>query len=125
MPVKDWSYDGRVKLKIAINGLTHGMPISRVLRYNSGTTPIGAGDRGKFCYDCSFRNTLNTINGGSLMKFYNLGRLAVGLSFLLFGTHDLASPQAVNYHLLKKVPLAAAPGGAEYFDYITNSFLQR
>jgi DNA-binding beta-propeller fold protein YncE len=53
------------------------------------------------------------------MKFSNLGRLAVGLAFLLFGAYTLASPPAVSYHLLKKVPLAAAPGGTEYFDYIT------
>src|SRR5262250_3140453 len=30
-----------------------------------------------------------------------------------------AGPAAGGYHLLKKVPLAAAPGGGEYFDYIT------
>jgi hypothetical protein len=53
------------------------------------------------------------------MKFFNLGRLAVGLSFLLYGTYTLAGPPAVSYHLLKKVPLPAAPGGIEYFDYIT------
>jgi DNA-binding beta-propeller fold protein YncE len=53
------------------------------------------------------------------MKFSNLVRLAVGLSFLLFGAYALASPPAVSYHLIKKVPLAAAPGGTEYFDYIT------
>jgi DNA-binding beta-propeller fold protein YncE len=53
------------------------------------------------------------------MKFFNLGRLAVGLAFLLYGTYTLAGPPAVSYHLLKKVPLPAAPGGIEYFDYIT------
>src|SRR5258707_3070497 len=53
------------------------------------------------------------------MKFSSFGRLALGVSFLLFGAYTLASPPAVNYHLLKKVPLAAAPGGGEYFDYIT------
>jgi DNA-binding beta-propeller fold protein YncE len=31
----------------------------------------------------------------------------------------LAAPPAGGYHLLKKVPLDAAPGGGEYFDYIT------
>jgi YVTN family beta-propeller protein len=30
-----------------------------------------------------------------------------------------AGPEASGYHLLKKVPLGAAPGGGEYFDYIT------
>jgi DNA-binding beta-propeller fold protein YncE len=52
------------------------------------------------------------------MKFSSLGRLAVGLSFLLFGAYTLASPPAVNYHLIKTVSLPAAPGGIEYFDYI-------
>lgn len=31
----------------------------------------------------------------------------------------LAGAPAGTYHLLKKVPLGAAPGGGEYFDYIT------
>jgi len=53
------------------------------------------------------------------MKFSNLVRFAIAVSFLLFGTYALASPPAASYHLLKKIPLAAAPGGGEYFDYIT------
>src|ERR1700694_463644 len=53
------------------------------------------------------------------MKFSSLVRLAVGVSFFLFPTYALASPPAASYHLLKKVPLPAAPGGIEYFDYIT------
>src|SRR5579864_6786286 len=53
------------------------------------------------------------------MKFSNLVRLAVGVCFLLFGTYTFAGPPPASYHLLKKVPLAAAPGGGEYFDYIT------
>jgi DNA-binding beta-propeller fold protein YncE len=53
------------------------------------------------------------------MKFSNVGRLAIGLSFLLFGTYTLANPPAASYHLLKKISLPAAPGGIEYFDYIT------
>jgi DNA-binding beta-propeller fold protein YncE len=53
------------------------------------------------------------------MKLSTLGRLALGVSFVLFGAYALASPPAVSYHLLKKVPIAAAPGGVEYFDYIT------
>ena len=52
------------------------------------------------------------------MKRSELGRLVIGLSFLLLNTCALASPQ-VSYHLLKKVPLPAAPGEREYFDYIT------
>src|SRR5579864_5627565 len=53
------------------------------------------------------------------MKFSNPVRLAVGVCFLLFGTYTFAGPPPASYHLLKKVPLAAAPGGGEYFDYIT------
>ena len=49
------------------------------------------------------------------MKFSNLGRLAVSLSFFLFGTCTFANPTAASYHLIKKIPLAAAPGGIEYF----------
>lgn len=30
-----------------------------------------------------------------------------------------AFPPVTSYHLIKKIPLAAAPGGGEYFDYIT------
>src|SRR5260370_6954734 len=38
--------------------------------------------------------------------------------FLIFVFGTLASAQSVSYHLLKKVPLGAAPGGGEYFDYL-------
>jgi DNA-binding beta-propeller fold protein YncE len=62
---------------------------------------------------------MNTTEGESFMKFSSLGRLAVGLSIVLVGAYALASPPAGSYHLIKKVPLAAAPGGSEYFDYIT------
>ena len=53
------------------------------------------------------------------MKCSSFGRLAVSLSFAWLGAYALASPPASSYHLLKEVPLAAAPGGGEYFDYIT------
>src|SRR6267143_209631 len=96
-----------------------GMPVSRGLRYNSAATPPGPGACDNFCCECLFRDTMNTTKGGGFMKFSNLVRLAVGVSFLLFGAYTLASPPAVNYHLLKKVQLAAAPGGGAYFDYIT------
>src|SRR5258706_1495553 len=39
--------------------------------------------------------------------------------FALFSTITLASPAGPGYHLIKKVPLGAAPGGGEYFDYVT------
>ena len=37
----------------------------------------------------------------------------------LLGTAALASPAGPGYHLIKKIPLGAAPGGGEYFDYVT------
>src|SRR5260221_13055112 len=37
----------------------------------------------------------------------------------LLGAIALASPAGPGYHLIKKVPLGAAPGGGEYFDYVT------
>src|SRR5258708_16767154 len=39
--------------------------------------------------------------------------------FALLGGIALARPAGPGYHLIKKVPLGAAPGGGEYFDYIT------
>ena len=53
------------------------------------------------------------------MTFSRLVRLAVGLSFSLSAASAFASSPAASYHLIKRVPLAAAPGGGEYFDYIT------
>lgn len=38
--------------------------------------------------------------------------------FVLLGAAALAAT-GTGYHLLKKIPLGAAPGGGEYFDYIT------
>ena len=42
----------------------------------------------------------------------------VGFCLLVLGAYVLASPPS-GYHLLKKIPFGAAPGGLEYFDYIT------
>jgi DNA-binding beta-propeller fold protein YncE len=53
------------------------------------------------------------------MKILGLRRFAVCLCFVLLGTLALTGPPEVNYHLIKKVALSAAPGGKEYFDYIT------
>jgi DNA-binding beta-propeller fold protein YncE len=39
--------------------------------------------------------------------------------FVLSGTVALASPPGPGYHLMKRIPLGAAPGGGEYFDYVT------
>src|ERR1700756_1502652 len=45
-------------------------------------------------------------------------KVLLGLCLLVFGGYVLASPPS-GYHLLKKIPFGAAPGGSEYFDYIT------
>ena len=59
------------------------------------------------------------------MKFSTIGRLAAGLSLTLVGaccmpgTHAQSKPADSGYHLLKTISLPPAPGGAEYYDYIT------
>src|SRR5712691_1435325 len=53
------------------------------------------------------------------MKGSTLVCLAVGLSLLGLGAYVLAAPPGGGYHLIKKVSFGAAPGGGEYFDYIT------
>ena len=54
------------------------------------------------------------------MSIKVVGRIACCLLVVLLGILAVASPPAVHYHLLKKVPLgAAAGGGREYFDYVT------
>jgi hypothetical protein len=62
-----------------------------------------------------FRSPQN--KGRVSMKTLSVNCFVVCLCFL--GILAVASPSQVGYHLLKKVPLAAAPGGGEYFDYIT------
>ena len=53
------------------------------------------------------------------MRFGRVGRLAIGSCVLLLGASALAAQAPGKYHLLKKIPLGGAPGGSEYFDYIT------
>jgi YVTN family beta-propeller protein len=53
------------------------------------------------------------------MKVRGVTRLAVFLSLSLLAVLGVADPQSGGYHLLKKIPLSAAPGGGEYFDYLT------
>jgi DNA-binding beta-propeller fold protein YncE len=59
------------------------------------------------------------------MTLRRIGRFAAGLSLAFIGSCLLLSlsarPQkaAGGYHLLKTISLPAAPGGAEYYDYIT------
>jgi DNA-binding beta-propeller fold protein YncE len=53
------------------------------------------------------------------MKISKFGRFAFGLSILLLAAYALSvSAAGGGYHLIKKVPLAVAPGGGQYFDYI-------
>jgi hypothetical protein len=51
------------------------------------------------------------------MKKFSLSLPLV--AFAMLGAVALASPPGPGYHLIKKVPLGAAPGGGEYFDYVT------
>jgi DNA-binding beta-propeller fold protein YncE len=53
------------------------------------------------------------------MQVSNFGRLAICLCFLALGVYALAAASPGGYHLLKTIPLGAAEGGGEYFDYIT------
>ena len=53
------------------------------------------------------------------MRSCRVGHLALGLSVLVLGGDALPAQSLGHYHLLKKIPLGAAPGGGEYFDYIT------
>lgn len=53
------------------------------------------------------------------MKVLGAVLLAICLFAILFGTVSWASPSGSGYHLVKSVPLGAAPGDNEYFDYVT------
>ncbi|MCU1338436.1 MAG: hypothetical protein JWO19_4017 [Bryobacterales bacterium] len=52
-------------------------------------------------------------------NFWHLTALAVSLCASFIGTYIVAAPPPGGYHLIKKIPLGAAEGGGEYFDYIT------
>ncbi len=43
---------------------------------------------------------------------------SAALCLFFLGLNVAAAPPDGGYHLLKKIPLGAAPGGGEYFDYI-------
>jgi hypothetical protein len=59
------------------------------------------------------------------MKLSSFGRFSVVLFFALSGACFLSvsyarpKPAAPSYHLLKTISLPPAPGGSEYYDYIT------
>jgi len=57
--------------------------------------------------------------GGSAMKCSVVARLAAGAGLALLAVYPAASQQAVNYHLIKRIPLPPAPGEREYYDYLT------
>src|SRR5437667_849432 len=46
------------------------------------------------------------------------GVMLLGLCVLSAAAFIIAAPASGGYHRLKKVPLGAAEGGGEYFDYI-------
>src|SRR5882672_10498740 len=64
------------------------------------------------------RPALQTLRGEFHMKTSSFARLAMGVSTLLLAAYALTVSAAGGYHLVKKVPLAVAPGGGEYFDYL-------
>jgi len=59
------------------------------------------------------------------MKFSRLGRIAVIFFFASFGacflsgSYARSKPAASGYHLIKTISLPPAPGGGEYYDYIS------
>jgi DNA-binding beta-propeller fold protein YncE len=53
------------------------------------------------------------------MKVSGVIRSAISLFVSLLAVLATANSQPISYHLLKKIPLTAAPGGGEYFDYLT------
>src|ERR1700676_5527604 len=59
------------------------------------------------------------VNKEFFMNLYGPRRLAMCLAFLMVAVLAIAGSPKGNYRLLKKVDFGAAPGGREYFDYIT------
>src|SRR3989475_4070962 len=53
------------------------------------------------------------------MKHFGLNGLGMCGATLLLGSLIFSAPPEGGYHLLKKYELGAAPGGKEYWDYIT------
>ena len=53
------------------------------------------------------------------MKRSSVLLAVVGLCVLVLGAAYVFAVSPSGYHLLKKIPFGAAPGGLEYFDYIT------
>ena len=53
------------------------------------------------------------------MKLKDIVFSGFGLLFVLLAGSLFAFQPSGGYHLLRKVGLSAAPGGGEYFDYVT------
>jgi YVTN family beta-propeller protein len=53
------------------------------------------------------------------MNVFDFRRIAISLAALLLVCFAIAASPEGGYHLLKKYDLGAAPGGKEYWDYIT------
>jgi YVTN family beta-propeller protein len=53
------------------------------------------------------------------MKMWSLGRLTAAAGVLLIAGMAIAARPEGGYHLLKKIDLGEAPGGKEYWDYLT------
>ena len=51
-------------------------------------------------------------------SWFSVAHVASASLPFIFAFGQLANSQSVSYHFLKKVPLGAATGGAEYFDYL-------
>jgi DNA-binding beta-propeller fold protein YncE len=73
----------------------------------------------------NFRLAFHTNPKESYMKFSSIGRFTVGLFLVLLSAFFLSSvygrpqPAAQGYHLIKTISLPPAPGGGEYYDYLT------
>src|SRR2546427_13126989 len=59
------------------------------------------------------------------MKHFGLNGLGMCGATLLLGSLIFSAPPEGGYHLLKKYELGAAPGGKEYWDYITSDAFTR
>jgi len=64
-------------------------------------------------------NDAERLKRGLSMKTWYAAFLPVCLSLLLLGNVALGGPPNSGYRLVKIVPLREAPGGTEYFDYVT------
>src|SRR5690349_12779985 len=74
-------------------------------------------------FSCSLRRAVvfsahSTQEWRTRMKRSDVKRFCLTVALVLTAAYIAAAPPG-TYHLIKKIPLGAAPGGTEYFDYIT------